>query len=68
MARRAGLIPENWVADTRAPDPIRPYYDGSAQLTRAALVFFDQFATYDPPRGQGLPRVVADNAGPVSKG
>jgi hypothetical protein len=44
------------------------YYDGSAQLTRAALVFFDQFATYDPPRGQGLPRVVADNAGPVSKG
>jgi len=30
MARRAGLIPEEWVADTRAPDPIRPYFNGSA--------------------------------------
>lgn len=31
MARRAGLIPERWVADTRAPAPLSTWYDESAQ-------------------------------------
>jgi hypothetical protein len=30
MARRAGIIPEEWVADTRAPEPIRQSYWESA--------------------------------------
>jgi hypothetical protein len=30
MARRAGIIPENWVADTRAPAPLVERYDDSA--------------------------------------
>lgn len=30
MARRAGIIPEEWVADTRAPAPIRPSYESGA--------------------------------------
>jgi hypothetical protein len=30
LARRAGIIPEHWVADARAPDALAPYADESA--------------------------------------
>jgi hypothetical protein len=30
LARRAGMIPEDWVADARAPQPLRTFYDESA--------------------------------------
>lgn len=36
LARRAGIIPEDWVADTRAPEPDAPLeYDDAEDLARA---------------------------------
>jgi hypothetical protein len=42
---------------------IAGFFDSKQPLSRASLVFTDQFATYDPPRGAGAPRVVADYSG-----
>jgi hypothetical protein len=42
---------------------IAGFFDSKQPLSRASLVFGDQFATYDPPRGAGAPRVVADYSG-----
>jgi len=38
LARRAGVIPEAWVADTRAPSPLGPaVYDGAMDYARAII-------------------------------
>lgn len=37
MARRAGIIPEAWVADTRAPSPHVTGYDDSAEDVAASI-------------------------------
>jgi hypothetical protein len=38
LARRAGIIPEDWVADQRAAPGRVPYYDHSAEIVAAVLV------------------------------
>jgi hypothetical protein len=43
------------------------FYSATVPRTHATLVYAEQFAAYDPPPG-GVPRVVADIAGPVAKG
>jgi hypothetical protein len=37
LARRAGIVPEHWVADERAPDPDLPYDDGSAEAVADSI-------------------------------
>jgi hypothetical protein len=44
MARRAGIIPESWVADTRAPSPLRDSYDTSAEDEAASIAGWAQDA------------------------
>jgi hypothetical protein len=56
MARRAGLIPETWVADTRAPAPILISYDESAAEVARTVAWWaknaaDEFKM-DPQTGQ----------------
>ena len=56
LARRAGIIPESWVADTRAPAPIARRYDESAEEEAASIARWvdgavDLFAL-DPQLGQ----------------
>jgi hypothetical protein len=43
------------------------FYSAAVPRTQATLTYVEQFAAYDPPLG-GVPRVVADIAGPVAKG
>lgn len=56
MARRAGIIPEAWVADTRAPAPIRPSYETSAADTADTIAYWaeNSVASFhlDPQEGQ----------------
>src|SRR6185312_7458302 len=40
MARRAGIIPEHWVADTRAPSPLRSAYDESAAAEADSIAYW----------------------------
>jgi hypothetical protein len=40
MARRAGIIPEEWVADTRAPSPIRTTYDTDADSEASSIAYW----------------------------
>jgi hypothetical protein len=41
LARRAGIIPETWVADTRAPDPIGPAsWEDAEDFARYAVAVF----------------------------
>jgi hypothetical protein len=55
-ARRAGMVPESWVADGRASPGLVPYFDESADEVAAAIARHvadaaDDFAL-DPQRGQ----------------
>jgi len=55
--RRAGIVPEDWIEDTRAPSPTVPYYneetaEGEAQYL-ADMVRSPRI-TYSPQRGQGV--------------
>ena len=43
------------------------FYSAAVPHTHATLSYVEQFAAYDPPPG-GIPRVVADVAGPAAKG
>jgi hypothetical protein len=57
MARRAGIIKEAWVADTRAPAPITPGpYDDAADDVAATIAYWAENAVtgfdMDPQRGQ----------------
>lgn len=56
MARRAGLIREDWVADTRAPDPIVQSWDDSASSVADSIAWWaDNAARHfkmDPQDGQ----------------
>lgn len=64
LARRAGIIPEEWVADKRAPEPIGPgfysndtaddYADMLVGWVRDALEGADESITWDPQRNQGV--------------
>ncbi|HTF54799.1 MAG TPA: hypothetical protein VK735_45775 [Pseudonocardia sp.] len=38
LARRAGMIPEDWIADTRTPDPLVPLYDDDPEQAVADAV------------------------------
>ena len=42
------------------------FVSAAAPRSQVTLTYTDQFATYDPPRGAGPPRVVAEAAGPVA--
>jgi len=42
-------------------------YSASQTVSRAGLSYLEQFATYDPPPGNGAPRVVADYSGLTGK-
>ena len=44
------------------------FYSAAVPRTQATLTYADQFASYDPPVGGGLARVVAEAGGPVSAG
>jgi hypothetical protein len=44
MARRAGLIPEAWVADTRAPSPLLQNYDDSADSVADSIAWWAENA------------------------
>lgn len=56
MARRAGLIRESWVADTRAPAPILLSYDASADEVAENIAYWVQNSAtafkLDPQGGQ----------------
>jgi hypothetical protein len=56
MARRAGLIRESWVADTRAPAPILQSYDEDAASVVESIAYWAQNAAagfhLDPQGGQ----------------
>jgi hypothetical protein len=43
------------------------FYSGGV-VNSAEVSYVEQFAAFDPPRGQGSPRVVADNSGIASLG
>jgi hypothetical protein len=40
MARRAGIIPEGWVADTRAPTPLVQRYQEDADAEAASIAYW----------------------------
>jgi hypothetical protein len=42
-------------------------YSPSQSLSQAGVSYLEQFATYDPPAGDGTPRVVADYSGITGK-
>ncbi len=42
-------------------------YSPAQSLSRAGLSYLDQFATYDPPAGSGVPRIIADYSGITGK-
>ena len=44
------------------------YYSTGQPLTSAKVGYLEQFASYDPPRGQTDPYVVADVSSIVSRG
>ena len=44
------------------------YYSSSQTLQSAAVGFIEQFAAFDPPRGNGSPRVVADYSSIAGRG
>jgi len=44
------------------------YYSASQALTSAGVGYLEQFAAYDPPRGQAVPHMVADASGIASRG
>ncbi len=53
LARRAGIIPERWVADSRAPAPLAEDYDEDAEEVAAGIVRWiessaEQMLTLDP--------------------
>lgn len=56
MARRAGLVHEEWVADTRAPEPILIAYDTSADEVAGNIAYWAENAAsafkLDPQSGQ----------------
>jgi len=56
MARRAGIIPEAWVADTRAPSPIITQFDTDADSEAASIASWVEDAAssfhLDPQSGQ----------------
>jgi hypothetical protein len=52
LARRAGLVPEAWVADARAPQPITELYYDDADQFAAGLVASAERFRLDPQRGQ----------------
>jgi hypothetical protein len=43
------------------------FYSPSQSLPGAGISFLEQFAAYDPPAGQGAPRIVADYSGITGK-
>jgi hypothetical protein len=56
MARRAGIIPEEWVADTRAPSPLLQSFNESADEEAASIACWAENAVrsfrLDPQDGQ----------------
>jgi hypothetical protein len=56
LARRAGIVPESWVADGRAPSALMPYLDDSAEEVAAHIASQVMHAAehfhLDPQRGQ----------------
>jgi hypothetical protein len=58
LARRAGIIPEHWVADGRAPTPLVPSFDTSAEGVAELIAWQVRNArenfTLDPQRGQPI--------------
>ena len=42
------------------------YYSPGQVLASARIGYLEHFAVYDPPRGRGAPRIVADASGIVS--
>jgi hypothetical protein len=60
---------------TLAPPPgetfrlnIPGYYSTGQGLTSARIGYIDQFAAYDPPAGQGAPRIAADASSIAAQG
>jgi hypothetical protein len=58
LARRAGIIPERWVADARAPDASVPYFDKSAQEVAESIArqvaYVEESFELDPQRFQPI--------------
>jgi len=55
LARRAGLVDEDWIEDTRAPDPDVPYYSNATAESRAESLIRqirNPLITWDPQIGQ----------------
>jgi len=55
--RRAGIVPEGWIEDTRAPRPDVPYYNEETAETEAEYLADQVRApriTYSPQRGQAV--------------
>jgi hypothetical protein len=53
--RRAGLVPEDWIEDTRAPEPDAPYYSNATAEDRVASLLSqirNPLITWDPQIGQ----------------
>lgn len=44
------------------------FYSAGVPVTSARLPYIDQFATYDPPKGQAGPRITADASGYAGQG
>jgi hypothetical protein len=54
LARRAGLIPEGWVADARAPQPLTDSYYAGADDFAAAVARAAEGFQLDPQRDQAI--------------
>jgi hypothetical protein len=44
------------------------FYSPSQALTTASISYLEQFAAYDPPAGEGAPRIIADYSAVTGKG
>ena len=57
LARRAGLVPEDWIEDTRAPEPDVPYFSNATAEDRVQGILrsiYNPLITWDPQIGQDV--------------
>ena len=53
--RRAGMVDESWIEDTRAPEPDAPYYSNATAEDRLESILssiYNPLITWDPQTGQ----------------
>jgi hypothetical protein len=70
-ARRAGIVPERWIEDGRAPEPSVPWYDDSTAeeiADRLVSEIRDPYVSYSPQRGQPVHlEVLTEAAGLIGR-